>query len=279
MLTAFRLLLALALTAVLSGCASNYYNVPRDAFEKKVRVLGVAPIFVDTDSDIRHPDREALVNLIREYNRASQKELVMRIKDTGTFFSVVRLDEDGDQLFQRLFSRRELRDDAGIVYNKYFYKEGDIRELMRKNSLDAVMLVVVSGISKQDKIYSKSLPPVYLDTSYNYLIMTAQILDSERTILWEYPNFRKSPLSARDLLPLQYPAFDEAAANLSDKVEVRFKTIPGITRALMQKEKDILFREQNASALYGAIFDDMAGLLKPPPQWFGNAEKPIPTSP
>lgn len=278
MLKSFRLLIALTVTALLSGCASNYYNVPRDTFEKKVRVLGVAPLFVDTDSDIRHPDREALVGLIREHNRASQKELVQRLKDTGSFFSVVRVEEDADQLFQRLFSRRETRDDAGIVYNKYFYKDGDLQEFLRKNSLDAVMMVVVSGVTKQEKLFSSNLL-AYLDSSYNSLIMTAQILDSERTILWEYPNFRKSPLSMRTFLALQYPAFDEAAANLSDKVDVKFKTIPGITRALLVKEKDILRRDKATSALYGAVFDDMVDLLKPPRQWFGSDEKPKTATP
>jgi hypothetical protein len=278
MLKSFRLLIALAAMALLSGCASNYYNVPRDSFEKKVRVLGVAPIFVDTESDIRHPDREALVALIKEHNRASQKELVQRLKDTGNFFSVVRVEEDADQLFQRLFSRREMRDDAGIAYNKYFYKDGDLQEFLRKNSLDAVMLVVVSGITKQEKLFSSNLLS-YLDSSYNALIMTAQILDNERTILWEYPNFRKSPLSMRPFVTLQYPDFDEAAANLSDKVDVKFKTIPGITRALLVKEKDILRRDKTTSALYGATFDDMVDLLKPPRQWFGSAEKPKAAAP
>lgn len=277
MLNRFRLLLLLALASatMLSGCASNYYNVPRESFEKKVRVLGVAPIFIDAESDIRHPDRESLVGLIKEYNRVSQKELVQRLKDTGTFYSVIKIDEDPDQLFKRLFSRRELRDDAGITYNKYFYNDGDLKEFLRQNSLDAVMLVVVSGITKPDKIYSSNLLS-YLDTNYNFLMMTAQILDSDRTILWEYPNFRRTPLGMRDLLLLQYPDFDEAAANLNDKVDVKFKTIPGVTRALMIKEKDLLLREKNVSQLYGKIFDDMVSMLKPVPSWLGGSTTPEP---
>ena len=75
------------------GCASNYYNVPRETFEKKVKILGVAPIFVDSESDIRHPEKEALVTLIKDYNRKNEKELVARLKDTGTFFSVRLLDD------------------------------------------------------------------------------------------------------------------------------------------------------------------------------------------
>ena len=45
---------------------AGYYNIPREAYEKKVRILGVAPIMVDADSDIRHPEKEKLVALLKE---------------------------------------------------------------------------------------------------------------------------------------------------------------------------------------------------------------------
>ena len=81
------------------GCSSNYYNIPRETFEKKVKILGVAPFFLDSESDIRHPEKETLVNLIKEYNRKNEKELVARLKETGTFFSVRLLDNDADRLY------------------------------------------------------------------------------------------------------------------------------------------------------------------------------------
>jgi hypothetical protein len=233
---------------------------------------------VDTESDIRHPDREALIGIVKEYNRKNEREVVRRLKESGAFFTVALLDSDADQLFSSIFSRREQRDDGGIVYNKYFYKDGDIQELLRKNGLDAILLMVVSGVNKQDTRFSSNLLS-RLETGYNSLIMTAQVLDSERTILWEYPNFRRTPLSMTDLLALQYPDFDEAAANLSDKVEVKFKTIPGITRAFLKKDKDILLREQPVSAIYGEVFSDMVKTLAPGNGFFSSWWKSEPATP
>ena len=46
------------------GCSHNYYNIPRETLEKKVRVIGVAPIFLDADSDIRHPEKDTLSCLL-----------------------------------------------------------------------------------------------------------------------------------------------------------------------------------------------------------------------
>ena len=58
-----------------------------------------------------------------------------------------------------------------------------------------------------------------LTSDYNYLIMTAQILDANGTILWEYPNFRQRILSYDPLINLEYPDFNEAEANLTTSAQ------------------------------------------------------------
>ncbi len=244
------------------GCASNNYNIPRETFEKKVKILGVAPIFVDSESDIRHPERDALVTLIKEQNRKNEKELVAQLKETGTFFSVRLLDYDADQLFQNMLFRRERRDDAAVVYNKYFYKLPELKELVTKNGLDAVMLVVVSGLTQRDTVRSGNLVS-YLEADYNSLVMTAQIFDAEGNILWEFPNFREKSPALTPLLELQYPDFDEAKANETDKVEIKFKTIPGIARAFNKTGSASYADNAKVSKAYSAIFKDMTSLLKP----------------
>ncbi|WP_298273007.1 hypothetical protein [Geobacter sp.] len=258
-----------ALALVAFGCAHNPFNVPRDTYEQKVKVLGVAPIFVDAGSDIRHPEKDALVALVKEYNRKNEKALVAMLKDSGAYFSVRFIDTlSPDDLFKTLLLRDERRDDGGVAYNKQFYKPEEIRTLVSQNDVDAVLLVVVSGLTKQDRIFSNNLLK-YLDAEYNDLIMTAQILDASGTTLWEYPNFRIGSPTTPILAELQYPDFDQAAANMDDKVEVKFKTIPGISRYLGKREKDLLFRDRKATAPYYRLFDDMVGLLKPPVKLFG----------
>jgi len=277
--TAVKLVL-ISLVALLGfGCSHNYYNVPRDSFEKKVRVIGIAPIFVDADSDIRHPDKEALVALLTEVNRQNEPELVALLKDQGGFFSVGLLDETPDKLFGELFFRRERRDDAGIMYNKYFFKTDTLRELLKKHHLDAVMCVVVSGLVRRDKVYSSTLLSS-LESDYNFLIVTAEIIDADGTILWEYPNFRQRLLSFPTLYPLQYPDFDEAKANESEQVAVKFKTIPGITRAFNNMAESSLRTGGKVSRLYRTIFSDMISYLGPERSLFGskNNDQPRPES-
>ncbi len=255
-----RLLLLLPLLLSF-GCAQNHFNVPTENFAAKVKVMGVVPIMVDGDSDIRHPQKEQLIQLVSDYNRKSEQQLVRKIKATGGFYTVALMDSDPASTFTKMLFRREKRDDATIVYNKYLWKNDELRDYISKNNLDAVMLVVVSGLSKSDKLYSDSRLSS-LTSEFNYLTMTAQILDANGTTLWEYPNFRGRFLAYDPMIALQYPDFSEADANLSDKVDIKFKTIEGITRRLDKKKKDYLLRETQETEVYGHQFDEMVDYLK-----------------
>lgn len=258
-----------------SGCAHNYYNIPRESYEKKVRVLGVAPIFLDAESDIRIPDREPLLALLRDLNRKNEPELVARLKETGAYLSVRMPDASADELFSSLVFRRERRSDAGVLYNKHFYKQREVKEFIEKNSLDAVMLVVVSGLTRPDKLYSSNLLS-FLEYNYNFIILTAQIVDSDGNVLWEFPNFQQRLRPLTPLINLQYADFDEAAANVTELVDVKFKTVPGISRAFAKPASSTVLREARVSKLYEQVFDEMVAMLKPPFRWFWEDAKPEP---
>lgn len=254
-------LFLLPFLAVMFGCAQNHFNVPAEHFAAQVKVLGVAPIIVDVNSDIKHPEKEQLVALLGDMNRKYEQQLVRKLKATGNFYTVALLDGDPQRIFADLYFRSEKRDDATIQYNKYFWKTDGLRNYLKKNNLDAVMLLVVSGLTQNEKVYSNTL--LASQTSdYNYLILTAQILDGDGTILWEYPNFRGRILSYSPLINLQYPDFSEAEANFSSKAGLKFKTIDGIRRTLDQRQKDLLLRETQESEVYGKQFGDIISLLK-----------------
>lgn len=253
-------LLLLPLLLLSFGCARNHFNVPAENFAGKVKVLGVAPIIVDADSDIRHPQKDQLIPMLAELNRQYEQQFVRKLKETGNFYTVALLDGDPRRIFGDLFFRREKRDDATIQYNKYFWKTEELRDYLRRNHLDAVMLIVVSGLGRTERVYADNLL-TSMTSEYNYLIMTAQILDANGTILWEYPNFRRRLLTYYPMINLQYPDFSEADANLSTSANVKFKTIEGITRALGKKHKDLLLRETQESEVYGKQFDEMISLL------------------
>lgn len=255
------LLSGLLLAVFLTGCAANYYNVPTNSFAEKVKTLGVAPIFMDAESDISYPQKDLLIQLVSDLNRRYEPQLARKLKATGNFYTVALLDNDPGQLFTSLVSRRENRDDAGIRYNKYFWKNDELRNYIQKNNLDAVMLLTVSGLTRNEKIYSSNML-TSLTADYNYLTLTAQILDSNGTVLWEYPNFRQRILSYHPLINLQYPDFSESDANLSQKTEIKFKTLDGIRRTLEKKQKDWLLRETTEPEAYGNQFDEIVSLVK-----------------
>lgn len=254
------LLLGLALLPLFGGCAQNYFNLPQESFAEQVKVLGIVPIILDADSDIRHPQREELLALLSTQNRLHERSLTRLIKNTNSFYTVTMLDTDPQALFREQLFRRERRDDASIQYNKYFWKTEGITELIRKNSLDALMVVVVSGITRPEKIASANLMES-LETDYNFLIMSAQILDHKGNTIWEYPNFRTRGLSYDPLLNLQYPDFDEARANMSPKVQVKYKGLEGIKRAFDKRRLDLLLRETSEVKLYMDQFEAMSELL------------------
>jgi len=261
----FKAMLLPLLVLMFAGCAANYYNVPREVYEKKVRVLGVAPIMLDAESDLRIPEKGEVLKIIREANRKSEKELVEILKGTGEYFAVRFLDEEADQLYASIVSRRERRDDAGIVYNKYFYRQEELKKYISRHNVDAVMLVTVSGITMLEKIYANNLL-AYLEDNYNNLIMTAQIIDADGSLLWEYPNFRQRYITYAPLFALQYPDFEESRANLTDQVNIKNKSIAGIGRAFAKSESSTGKGSRQVSVLYNRQFNDMAALL----QYFRN---------
>lgn len=243
------------------GCAQNHFNISAETFAEKVKVLGVAPILIDTDSDIIYSQKELLIPLIADLNRKYEPLLVRKLQSTGNFYAVTPLADEPQQLFSSLVARHEKRDDANIQYNKYFWKNDEISAYVKKNRLDAVMVIVVSGLTKTGKIYSSNLL-TSLETNFCFLTMTAQIIDPAGTVLWEYPNFRGRLLTYYPLVNLQYPDFSESEANLSRKTEVRFKSLDGIRRTLEQKKSDWMFRETQEPEVYGKLFDEMTSLIK-----------------
>ena len=251
----------LFVAGTLLGCAQNRFNVPTENFAEKVKVLGIAPIFVDADSDIIHPQKELLIPLISDFNRKNEPLLVRKLQATGNFYAVTLLADEPRQLFSLLTARREKRNDANVEYNKYFWKKDEIATYIKKNRLDALMIVTVSGLTQKYKFYSSNLL-TSLETNYNFLTMTSQIVGPDGTVLWEYPNFRGQISPYYPLVNLQYPDFSESEANQSRTTEVRFKSIDGIRRTLELKKKDLLFRETPEPEIYGRLFDEMTSLIK-----------------
>ena len=166
------------------GCAQNHFNIPAENFAEKVKVLGVAPLLIDTDSDINYPQKDLLLALISDLNRKYEPLLIRKLQSTGNFYAVTLQADEPRQLFTSLVARHEKRDDANTQYNKYFFKNDGIGAYIKNNRLDAVMVVIVNGLTKASKIYSSNLL-TSLESDFNFLTVSAQILGPDGTVLWE----------------------------------------------------------------------------------------------
>ncbi|GAB4293571.1 MAG: lipoprotein [Desulfuromonadia bacterium] len=257
-MTLIRLVVVAAILATLGGCAQNHFSIPREEVEKSIRVLGVVPLMTDRESDIRHPERDLLVGVIDEANRNNEKYLVERLRETGTYFAVRLLTGDPVAIFSRLVERREKRDDAGLAYNKYFFRQEEVDRYLKEQGVDALMIVVVNGLTRREKLYAKNYLS-YLESDHTILTMTAAIVGGKGAVVWEYPNFRQKFPSLAPLIHLQYPAFEEAEANATDEVGLKFRTVAGLRRLLVGKE--------GYSPAYRYIIDDMTSLQKRPVEW------------
>lgn len=257
---AIKAIFVLVLFLLVTGCAQNHFNLPQDEVAQRVKVLGVAPLMIDENSDIRFPQKDELLTLLNSYNRINERQLVRLLKNSDSFYAVVMPDDDAKALLGEFMLYREQRDDAKVQYNKYFWNERALKEYMRKNSLDALMLVVISGITRPDKLYSSTLLNS-LENNYNFLIMTAQIVDENGTALWEYPNFRRNFIKYEPMINLQYADFEAAKANMDNAVQVKFKSIDGVRRALEKRRLNFFRQETPDYDVYMNQFEDMVSLI------------------
>jgi hypothetical protein len=69
-----------------------------------------------------------------------------------------------------------------------------------------------------------------LKTTYNDVVVTAAVIGRDGKVLW-----RLSGDDSYQLLPLQYPDFDEAYYNRTDTVQLKYISQAGIERALEGK--------------------------------------------
>lgn len=223
-----RLLCCLVLVALLSSCGWGTFQVPKQEFQTKVQVLGVLPLLVDRSAPLDYPQKEALFDLLERTNLGKQKILVDRLKEKKGYFDVRSISGNPELLKLSLLAKRKPVDKFGRPQG-YVYNPADVAELARRNVVDALLLVVFSGAQVKETRRSRTLLET-LQTTYNDLLVTAAVVGRDGRVLW-----KMSGDDSFQLLPLQYPDFDEAYYNRTDRVQLKYISQAGIERALEEK--------------------------------------------
>ena len=243
-------MLALVMT-VLAGCVSKDYLVSTTEYRSKVRTLGVVPLLVDTNSAIQHPERSAVIQLLRENNREKHAYLIQKLKKKADYFDVRQVAGDPAELFSALVSGSTPAVKKNDFYRGYQFNAAAVAEVCQKNAVDSLLIVALGGAQVPLTHWDRTRLG-YLSTEYNVILASAAVVSRDGKMLWEYNSSPKDPF-----LELQYPDFDEAHYNKTNDVRLKFVSLDGVKRILQKTSTSLL----NASVLpevYEKLLDDVA---------------------
>ena len=243
-LTAFLFLL------ILGGCASKYYRVTPEIYREQVKVLGVLPIMVDTESTILHPQRQEIVDILQQSARDKYLRLSEQLGASAGYSAVRPVIIDAPSQWQ-LFAGKTLKSGKDGSYRSYQPAPAAVSALARSAGVDGLLVVILNGVENKGK-RSERLGPRYLEANFNEIQATAMVLAATGEILWEKPGASGAPF-----VDLQYVDFDEALHNKTDEVKVRFVTPDGLSRKLQASDKGLLDKEA-FSTLYRLLFDSLS---------------------
>lgn len=249
-----RALLLIVLTVSLTACGAGSFKVDKEEYRQRVRTLGVVPLLVDANSHIEHPRSQEVAGLLRRTSAGQQQYLVDMLKEQQGYFDVRPVSGDGAALFGGLIQGRALREGDRGPYHHYSFNARTVAELTRRNSTDALLVVILNGTVRSEKRWDRTRLS-YLEAPFNSILATAVVVLPSGEILWEYQG-------GEPFLNLQYPAFDEAHYNQSDEVATRFISLAGLERHLESSGRKWL-QETALAQPYQELFDQLAAELKP----------------
>ncbi len=250
-----RSLLVLLLLLSLTACAGGRFHLPKDEYSARVKTLGVVPILVDAGS-FSHPRSAELVTLLQRHNRGKEAVLVERLRRKERYFDVRRVEGDPAVLFRRLVAGSRLRGEGGRLYRDYSFNAREVAEVAADYVVDGLLLVIQSGIERVETRRDR-IPVNYLEAPYQSVQVRAMVVLPDGTIAWEYP-----AQGSATFLDLQYPDFDEAYYNRTDRVKIKFITLDGLDRVLGETA-DGPAGDREVPKPYAGLFDGLVGGLAP----------------
>ncbi len=251
-----RWFLVTVLMLLTAGCGGGSFTVPKEQYREQVQTLGVLPLMLDDASEITHPERDAVVEMLRRYNNSTNGLLIDTLKGSKNYFDVRPIPGDARDVFSRLVTGRNLKGTGDELHRGYVINGAEIASLAEKNVVDALLVVIFNGIERQEKRWDRT-KLTYLKARYNVIMVGAMVITPDGRVLWEYHG---EP--GEGFLPLQYPDFDEAHYNKTEEVKIRFISIPGLERTLAERETS-LFGKASWPRLHKKLFEGLVSELSP----------------
>ncbi len=209
----------------LVGCAGGKFQIPKQEYHTQVHVLGVLPLLVDYNSPLNYPQKDALFDLLSRSAAGKNEFLVEQLRKKKGYFDVRALSVSPELTALSLLSAGNSHDEIGRPQG-YIFNAATIAELARRNAVDALLVVVLSGEQVEKIRRSRTLLET-LKTRYSAVLATAAVLDCKGQVLWQLAG-----AESFQVLTLQYADFDEAYYNKADLVRVKNISLSGIEQVL-----------------------------------------------
>ncbi|NCO51720.1 MAG: hypothetical protein GW875_06445 [Deltaproteobacteria bacterium] len=209
----------------LAGCTNAAYKIPQREYRQQVKTLGVLPLLVDGRSAIVHPEAEAIVRLLRRVAEGRSPQLVETLRAGKGYFDVRLVQEPPVLLAEKLLGSG-LRDSQGLPTG-FKLDSQYLKDLCQRAAVDALLVMVLQGVEHEEKRWSRNTFE-YLTTRFNDIMATAAVVTADGQRVWAL-----NGADATLIQPLQYPDFDEAYYNHTQKVRLKFISYAGLEKSLV----------------------------------------------
>ena len=250
-----RITIIMLAAVFLVGCGGKSFQISKEEYSQKVRTLGVLPLLVDDGSEIMHPDKERLLSLIKENNRGKVGYLIAQLKEQKNYFDVRYVPGDPDFVFNGLIRGSDFQASKNGMERRYAVNNGFLAELSQKNLVDAYLVIILHGTMLPQKRWDRTRLN-FLESEYNVIIENAFVTLPNGQVVWEYKG-----KAADAFLTLQYPDFDEAHYNKTNKVKVKFISLDGLERTL-QEASGLVQKDEKYPKPYMELFSRISSELK-----------------
>ena len=249
-----RRLSSLLLVVLLTACGSGQFQVSKQEYQSQVQVLGVLPVLVDDSSSLTYPHKDALFDMLKRSAAGQHEILVKRLKEKKAYFDVRELSVNPNLTGMSLLGAGSPKDETGRPLS-YRFDPATVAELTRQNVVDALLIVVLTGAQVEETRRSRTMLET-LTTTYNDVLATAAVVDRQGRIMWE--------MAGKDsfqFLLLQYPDFDEAFYNRTERVKVKNISLSGVERALEESADGQ--QQGRVPRVYDKLFDEVVSGISP----------------
>ncbi len=236
----------------LTACNGGRYQLPKADYQAQVQVLGVLPLLIDRSAPINYPHLEGLYDLLERSNQGKHEELVARLKQKKGYFDVRSLPGNPDLLAMSLLVGEQPVTEAGRP-KAPLLSPAAVNELLDKNVLDGLLLVIFSGAQVEEARRSRTMLES-LNTRFSDIMATAVVVGRDGRLLWQLTEG-----DSYQALVLQYADFDEAYFNRTDQVRVKNIALSGLAPQL-QGEPDT---PEELPKLYSELFDKISSGISP----------------